>query len=113
MSWIYHSSSLLNLNTTPLRDMNRDHQNVLLENGPSGRDPFNHARKQLGIYGNKMTSQEKRSLIVRRVVWLTLSVAVLVSAIVVRVSLPLSEEEPVTFSAGNTTKLLTNSTKTY
>lgn len=112
MSWIYHSSSLLNLNTTPLRDMNRDHQNVLLEDGPSGRDRLNHARKQLGIYGNKMTSQEKRSLILRRVVWLTLSVAVLVSAIVVRVSLPLSEEEPVTFSAGNTTKLLTNSTNT-
>lgn len=113
MSWIYHSSSLLSLNTTPLRDMNRDHQHVLLEDGTSGSDRFNHARKQLGIYGNKMTSQEKRSLILRRVVWLTLAVMVLVSAIVVRVSFPLPEEgESIMFSSGNMTELLTNSTYT-
>jgi len=91
--------------------MNRDHQHVLLEEGPSGSDRHDHARKQLGIYGNKMTSQEKRSLILRRVVWLTLAVVVLVSAIVVRVSFPLHEEgESLMFSAGNMTELLTNST---
>lgn len=113
MSWIYRSSSLLSLNTTPLRNMNRDHQHVLLEDGPSGRDRFNHTRKQLGIYRNKMTSQEKRSLILRRIMWLTLSVVVLVSAIVMRVSFHLPEEESITFSAGNTTELLRNSTNTW
>ena len=113
MSWIYRSSSLLSLNTTPLRDMNRDYQHVLLEDGPSGRDRFNHViRKQPGIYGNKMTSQEKRALILRGVMWLTLSVVVFVSAIVVRISFPLPEEESVTLSAGNMTELLTNSTNT-
>ena len=114
MSWIYRSSSLLSLNTTPLRDMNRDHQHVLLEGGPSGRDRFNHViKKQLGIYGNKMTSQEKRALILRGVMWLTLSVVVFVSAIVVRISFPLPEEESITLSAGNMTELLTNSTNTW
>ena len=112
MSWIYRSSSLLSLNTTPLRDMNRDHQDVLLEDVPPGSDRFNHARKQLGIHGNKMTSQEKRSLILRRLVWLTLAVVVLVLAIVVRVTFSLPEEESTAFSASNKTELLTNSTNT-
>jgi len=112
MSWIYRSSSLLSLNTTPLRDMNRDHQDVLLEDVPPGSDRFSHARKQLGIYGNKMTSQEKRSLILRRLVWLTLAVVVLVLAIVVRVTFSLPKEESTAFSASNMTELLTNSTNT-
>ena len=93
--------------------MNRDHQHVLLEGGPSGRDRFNHViRKQLGIYGNKMTSQEKRALILRRVMWLTLSVVVFVSSIVVRATFPLPDEESIMFSTGNMTELLTNSTIT-
>ena len=112
MSWIYRSSSLLSLNTTPLRDMNRDHQHVLLEDGPSGDERFNVVKKQPGIYGNKMTSQEKRSLILRRLVWLTLALMVIVSAIAVRVYFPLPEEESISPSAGNTTELLTNSTST-
>ena len=92
--------------------MNRDHQHVLLEDGPSGRDRFNHVRKQLGICGNKMTSQEKRALILRRVMWLTLSLVVFVSVIVVRVTFPLPDEESIMFSIGNMTELLTNSTIT-
>ena len=88
--------------------MKRDHQHVLLEDGPSGSDRLNHTRKQLGIYENKMTSKEKRSLILRRLVWLTLAVVVLVSAIVVRVNFALPEEEPVMFSAGNMTEHMTN-----
>ena len=59
-----------------------------------------------------MTSQEKRALILRRVTWLTLAVVVLVSAIIVRVSFPLLDEESIAFSTGNMTELLTNSTNT-
>jgi len=112
MSWIYRSSSLLRLNTTPLRDMNRDHQDVLPEDGPSEGDRLNVAKKQRGIYGNTMTSQEKRSLILRRLVWLTLALTVLVSAIVLRVNFPLPEEKSSMHSAGNMTELRTNSTNT-
>ena len=56
-----------------------------------------------------MTSQEKRSLIVRRLVWLALAMVALVLAIAVRVSFSLPEEESIMFSAGNMTELLTNS----
>lgn len=113
MSWIYRSSSLLRLNTTPLRDMNRDHQDVLPEDGPSEGDRLNIAKKQLGIYGNKMTSQEKRSIILRRLVWLTLALMVLVLAIVLRVNFTLPEEKSTMFSAGNMTELWINSTNTW
>lgn len=113
MSWIYRSSSLLRLNTTPLRDMNRDHQDVLSEDGPSEGDRLNVAKKQLGNYGNKMTSQEKRSLILRRLVWLTLALMVSVSAIVLRVNFTMPEETSTMFSAGNMTELWINLTNTW
>jgi len=94
--------------------MNRDHQHVLLEDKSPGSDHFNHGKlkKQPGIYENKMTLQEKRSLILRRLIWLTLALVVLVLAIVVRVNFSLPEEESIKFSAGNMTELLTNSTNT-
>jgi len=92
--------------------MKRDHQDVLPEDGPSEGDRLNVAKKQRGIYGNTMTSQEKRSLILRRLVWLTLALMVLVSAIVLRVNFPLPEEKSTLYSAGNMTELRTNSTNT-
>ena len=113
MSWIYRSSSLLRLDTTPLRDMNRGHQDVFPEDGPSESDRLNIGKKQLGIYGNKMTSQEKRSIILRRLVWLTLVLMVLVLAIVLRVNFTLPVEKSTMFSAGNMTELWINSTNTW
>ena len=92
--------------------MNKDHQDVLPEDGPSEGDRLNIAKKQLGIYGNKMKSQEKRSLILRRLVWLTLALMVLVLAIVLRVNFTLPEEKSTMFSAGNMTELWINSTNT-
>ncbi|KAL9974772.1 hypothetical protein ACROYT_G011855 [Oculina patagonica] len=110
MSWIYRSSSLLSLNTTPLRAMNRDHEQVLLEGGPPGRDRSSVSRQQLGIHGNKMTSNEKWSLILRRLVWLIFALLVLLTAVIVRVTISLPSNESHTLTAGNMTGLLTNLT---
>ena len=82
------------------------------EDGPSESDRLNIGKKQLGIYGNKMTSQEKRSIILRRLVWLTLVLMVLVLAIVLRVNFTLPVEKSTMFSAGNMTELWINSTNT-
>ncbi|KAJ7374590.1 hypothetical protein OS493_004928 [Desmophyllum pertusum] len=112
MSWIYRSSSLLSLDTTPLRAMNRHHEQVLLEDAPSGRDRLSVTKQQLRIDGNKMTSKKKRTLILRRLVWLMFALLVLLTAVVVRVTIPLPVNESHKLTAWNMTGPLTNLTNT-
>ena len=90
--------------------MNRDHEPVLFENAPSGHDRLSVTKQQDGMVRNKMSSKEKRSLILRRLVWLMLALLVLVTAVFVRVTIPLPVDEFNTFTAGNTTGLLANLT---
>ena len=92
--------------------MNRDHEQFPLEDGPSGHDRLSVTTQQLGIHGNKLTSKEKRMLILRRLVWLMFAVLVLLTAIVVRVKIPVPVNEQDTPKAESMTELSINSTNT-
>lgn len=92
--------------------MNRHHEQVLLEDAPSGRDRLSVTKQQLRIDGNKMTSKKKRTLILRRLVWLMFALLVLLTAVVVRVTIPLPVNESHKLTAWNMTGPLTNLTNT-
>lgn len=109
MSWIYRSSSLLSLHTTPLRITNRDTKQLPLVELPTGSESVT---KQPGIDGNVMTSKDKRYLAARRLVWLIFALLVLLSAVIVRVTVSLPVNEPLSFTAGNMTSPPKNLTST-
>ena len=112
MSWIYRSSSLLSLNNIPLRAMNTDQEQVLLEDGPFRQDYSTVSKQHINVHGNKLTLKEKRKLILRRLVWLIFAVFLLLTAIVVRVkfSAPEEQEQEVLRDA-SVTELSINSTR--
>ena len=86
--------------------MNRD-QKQLLTKGPFESESVT---KQPGIDGDKMTSKEKRNLVARRLVWLMFVLLVLISAVIMRVLIPLPVNESLSFEAGNVTSQQKNVT---
>ena len=90
--------------------MNRDHEQVVLEGGPSELDRFSIIKSQLDIHGSKLKSNVKWALVLRRLVWLMLALLVLLAAVVVRVKIPLPVNESRALTAGNMPRLLINLT---